>query len=93
MALSKAKSGGLRAPALHCARSACAVRMRGPSPPSLQRAPACLLALDGFEEGLEVAFSEGLGALALDDFDEDGGAVHQRLGEQLKEVALVVAVD
>ena len=52
-----------------------------------------MLALDGFEEGLEVAFSEGLGAFALDDFDEYRRAVHQRFGEELQQVALVVAVD
>ena len=52
-----------------------------------------MLALDGFEEGLEVAFSEGLGAFALNDFNEYRRAVHQGLGEELQQVALVVAVD
>ena len=52
-----------------------------------------MLALYRFEEGFEVAFSEGFGSLALNDFNEYRRAVHQGLGEQLQEVALVVAVD
>ena len=40
----------------------------------LQVAAGGLLALDGLEERLEVALAEALGALALDDLDEDGRA-------------------
>src|SRR5690606_35787597 len=49
-----------------------------------------LLALDGFEEGLEIALAEAARALALDDLVEHRRPVLHRLGEDLKEIALVV---
>src|SRR3954469_23751797 len=55
--------------------------------------PGVLLALDGLEQGLEVALAEAEGAVALDQLEEDGGAVAERLGEDLEQVAVLVAVD
>src|SRR6476659_8500626 len=52
-----------------------------------------LLALDGLEEGLEVALAEAEGAVALDQLEEDRGTVAERLGEDLEQVAVLVAVD
>ena len=52
-----------------------------------------MLALDGFEEGLEVALAKALRALALDDLEEHRRTVDHRLGEELKQVAFFVAVD
>ena len=52
-----------------------------------------LLTLDRLEEGLEVALSEAAGAVALDDLEEHGRPVARGLGEDLQQVALVVAVD
>ena len=48
---------------------------------------------DRFKQGFEVAFPEGSCALALNDLVKDGRAVLYRLGEDLEQVALVVAVD
>src|SRR4051794_790522 len=52
-----------------------------------------LLALDRLEQRLEVAGSEPLGALPLDHFEEDRGPVAHVLGEQLKEIPVLVLVD
>src|SRR5215218_3988393 len=52
-----------------------------------------LFALDGLEQGLEVALTEAARAVALDDLEEDGRPVAERLCEDLEQVALVVAVD
>src|SRR3954451_20073409 len=60
---------------------------------SLQGSAQRLFALDGLEERLEVAVAEAACAVALDDLEEDRRAVADRLGEDLQEVALVVAVD
>src|SRR3990170_6739987 len=51
-----------------------------------------LLALDGFEQRLEVAAPEAPRAVPLDDLEEEGRAVLHRLGEDLEQVALLVAV-
>src|SRR4051794_10346911 len=59
----------------------------------LQVAAQRLFALDGLEERLEVALAEAARAVALDDLEEDGRAVADRLREDLQHVALVVAVD
>src|SRR5919107_4414995 len=59
----------------------------------LQVAAALLLALDRLEQRLEVAVAEAARAVALDDLEEDRRAVADRLGEDLQQVALVVAVD
>src|SRR5690242_19786208 len=52
-----------------------------------------LLALDGLEEGLEVALAEAEGTVALDQLEEDRRPVAQRLGEDLQQVAVLIAVD
>src|SRR5262249_42710850 len=52
-----------------------------------------LLALDGLEQGLEVPLAEAAGAVAFDHLEEERRAVEDRLGEDLEQVALVVAVD
>src|SRR6478736_1280070 len=52
-----------------------------------------LLALDGLEERLEVALAEAERAVPLDELEEDGRAVAERLGEDLQQVAVLVAVD
>src|SRR4051794_2364255 len=62
-------------------------------PEGSQIASQCLLALDGLEQRLEVALAEAAGAVALDDLEEDRRAVAERLGEDLQQVALVVAID
>src|ERR687885_1070182 len=59
----------------------------------LQVAALGLLALDRLEQRLEVAVAEAARAVALDDLEEDRRAVADGLGEDLQEVALVVAVD
>ena len=51
-----------------------------------------MLALDGFEQRLEVALTERLRALAVNDLIEQRRAVRHRLGEDLQQIALVVAV-
>ena len=60
---------------------------------TLEVASALLLALDGFEERLEVALAERARALALDDLVEDRRAVLDGLGKDLQQVAVGVAVD
>src|SRR3954452_11307839 len=62
-------------------------------PSFLEVAPPVLLALDRLEQGLEVAFAEAARAVALDDLEEHGRPVADRLREDLQQVALVVAVD
>src|SRR5690606_35432740 len=58
-----------------------------------QVAPLGLLPLDGLEQGLEVALAEAHGAVPLDEFEEHGRAVLDRLGEDLQQVAVLVPVD
>ena len=55
-------------------------------------AATLLLALDGLEQRLEVALSEALGSLALNDLDEERGAILQRFGEELQQITLIVTV-
>src|SRR3954471_10449786 len=52
-----------------------------------------LFALDRLEEGLEVALAEAQRAVPLDELEEDGRPVAERLGEDLQQVAVLVAVD
>lgn len=52
-----------------------------------------LLTLDSLEESLEVAGTESLVAAALDDLDEDSGAVLDGLGEDLEQVTGLVVVN
>ena len=42
--------------------------------PRLQRTPTYLVALHGFEQGLEIAFAEALVLFTLDEFEERRGA-------------------
>src|SRR5690606_23517947 len=60
---------------------------RGAITVSLQHNPLHLVALDAFEQGLEVAFAEAFVALALDDLEEDRA---ERVGgEDLQQLALL----
>ena len=59
----------------------------------LEVPPQLLLALDRLEQGLEVAVAEAARAVALDHLEEHRRPVADRLGEDLQQVALVVAVD
>src|SRR4051795_4793503 len=52
-----------------------------------------LLPLDRLEEGLEVPLAEAQRAVPLDQLEEDGGPVADRLGEDLQQVPVLVAVD
>src|ERR1700691_899392 len=52
-----------------------------------------LLALDGLEQSLEVALAESLTSLALDHLQKEGGAILDRAGEDLQQVAMLVTVD
>ena len=52
-----------------------------------------LLALDRLEQRLEVALAEAQRAVPLDQLEEHGGPVAERLGEDLQQVAVLVAVD
>src|SRR5688572_28858012 len=58
----------------------------------LEVAAALLLALDGLEQRLEVADAKATRSMALDDLEEEGRPVLHRLGEDLEEVALLVAI-
>src|SRR3989304_4599793 len=60
--------------------------------PHSEVAALLLLALEGLEEGLEVADPEAARAVPVDDFEEEGRAILHRLGEDLEEIALLVAV-
>ena len=59
----------------------------------LQVAAQFLLALDRLEQGLEVALAEAKRAVPLDELEEHGRPVADRLGEDLQQVAVFVAVD
>ncbi len=50
----------------------------------LQVPAPLLLPLEGHEQGLEVADPEAAAAVALDDLEEHGRAVLQRVGEDLQ---------
>src|SRR6266567_8215331 len=55
-------------------------------------AAAGLLALDGLEQGLEVALAEPLRAVPLDELEEHRRPVLHRPGKDLEQVAVLVAV-
>src|SRR4051794_22223792 len=59
----------------------------------LQVPAAPLFPLDGLEQRLEVARAKAPGALPLDDLEEDRRSVGDVLGEDLQQVAVVIAVD
>src|SRR5579862_2502962 len=56
----------------------------------LEVAAPFLFTLDRFEQGFEVALSEALGAVPLDQLEEDGRPILHRLGEDLQQVAVLV---
>src|SRR5262249_44259683 len=58
-----------------------------------KRAAPCLLVFNGLEEGLEVPLAKASRPVALDDLEEEGGTVLYGLGEDLEQVALLVAID
>src|SRR5436309_8150650 len=60
---------------------------------ALQVPPSLLLALQRLEQRLEVALAEATRAVPLDHLEEQRRAVANRLGEDLEQVSLVVAVD
>ena len=71
-----------------------AARGRASKPPVRYRVAApVLLALDRLEERLEVALAEAERAVPLDQLEEDRRPVADRLGEDLQQVAVLVAVD
>src|SRR5207244_1872646 len=59
----------------------------------LEIPPLLLLVLDRLEQRLEVPLAEAARAFALDDLEEERGAILERLREELQQVALVVLVD
>ncbi len=59
---------------------------------TLQVAASGLLRLDGLEERLEVADAEAPRAVALDDLEEEGRPILHGTGEDLEQVALLVAI-
>src|SRR4051794_19659863 len=65
--------------------------LTGDSPSEV--AASSLLALDGLEQGLEVAGAEALGTFTLDDLEEDGRPIGDRLAEDLQEIAVLILVD
>src|SRR5712691_9713910 len=88
-------SRGARVPATDGARSArvsapAASRRRGRT--LLQVAAERLLALDGLEQRLEVAVTEASCAVPLDHLEEHRRPILRGLREDLKQVAVVVAV-
>lgn len=65
-------------------------------PPLFLRSEVAALSLlhfDCFEEGLEVAGAEALVVPSLDNFQEKGRAILQRLRENLEKVSLIVVVN
>src|SRR6266480_5555261 len=59
----------------------------------LQIASPVLLFLERFEQRFEITFAETLGAFALNDFEEQRRTIFHRLGEDLQQISLVVAID
>lgn len=59
--------------------------LKVPAPP--------LLFLDRDEQSFEVSFTETFTSFALEDLVEDGRAIFDGFGEDLEQVAFVVAVD
>src|SRR5262245_38813944 len=59
----------------------------------LQVAALGLLAFERYEERLEVALAEPAAAMALDQFKKQRRAILHRRGEDLKQVAVLVAID
>ena len=58
----------------------------------LQITAAGLLALNAFEQGLEIPFSEALGTFTLDDFIKQRGTIFHRLGENLQQIPTIITI-
>src|SRR4029077_2375728 len=86
-----AGTGGDRCGAATAPAGSQPARRRTRSP--LQVAAQRLLALDRFEQRLEVPLAERRRAVPLDHLEEDRRPVLRRLREDLEEVTVVVAVD
>src|SRR5262245_38097840 len=59
----------------------------------LKRSSSRLFAFDGLKEGLEIPLAEAARPPALNDLEEESRSILDRLGEDLEQVTLVVAVD
>src|SRR5882757_4511492 len=59
----------------------------------LQIASPVLLFLERLEERFEIALTETLGAFALNDLEKERRSILNRLGEDLEQITLVVAID
>jgi len=59
----------------------------------LEIAAERLFALDRLEQRLEIPFAEAAAAVALDHFEEQRGPILDRLGEDLQQISLLVAID
>src|SRR4051794_37274821 len=79
--------------ALHTHPVCVSLYRRGDAWSALQVPATLLLALDRLEQGLEVALAEAERAVPLDQLEEHRRAVLHRLGEDLEQVAVLVAVD
>src|SRR5688572_33378275 len=76
---------------MRCAAFAELIRACGSS---ASEVPAqSLLALDRLEQCLEISGAEALRTLPLNDLVEDSRAILDRLGEDLQQISLVVAID
>src|SRR5690349_19318170 len=73
--------------------STVALRDMAHSPSGLEVPAPGLIALDSFKEGPDIACPEAARVLALNDFRKDGRSSHYGLGEDLHEVAPLVAVN
>lgn len=61
--------------------------------PNLQISPFGLFSLDSLEQALEITRTEPIKVVALDDLNEYGRPIHQRLSEQLQEISALVEID
>jgi len=52
-----------------------------------------LFVFQGLEQALEVTGTEAPEVSSLDDLNEDGGSVFERLSEELQQVAVVIIID
>lgn len=59
----------------------------------LQVSPLRLLPLNSFKQTLEVTRSKPVKFVPLDDLDEHRRPIHQRLGEQLQQISLLIIVN
>jgi hypothetical protein len=59
----------------------------------LQIPSRSLLAFDGLEQRLEIAFAKTLRALALNDLEKERWAIFHWLGENLQQITFVIAID